>query len=404
VLTSYQRLRNQRPRFGQKYNIIGFDPRGVGNSGPSLNCFASVPQAGVSYWDRIDREDEFQWRTGPWLGVDDNMNNSPEIETGEKCYREGEGRLGHLPRELAQAEAMGKFCSKVYQGMDARYGGTVAVAQDMMHFLKLRATELKRDANNVAINFYGASYGTILGSTFAALYPSKVRRMVLDGVVDVKQWYSGRGFGDFSQTEKCVDSFFETCYAAGTKCAFKKQSKSPAEIKKRFENILADLDAFPILIADPAQVDIPSTFTLEKALGVIFDSLYAPRKSFPPLALILESLERRDLSAFMKKKNPSSGRPLPPHPPQTPPLIKQNMANLVIPVIDANGRYNITDLEMWKHYITTTKSSKYHTMKWIQGPPLQRALDLKAPKSQVLDCKIARLSSSPNPHSQSSSY
>ena len=35
------------------------------------------------------------------------------------------------------------------------------------------------------------SAGTLLGTTFATMYPDKIERMVLDGVVDAEQWYTG---------------------------------------------------------------------------------------------------------------------------------------------------------------------------------------------------------------------
>ena len=41
----------------------------------------------------------------------------------------------------------------------------------------------------------GFSYGTVLGATTAAMFPEKIDKMVLDGVVNSHQWYGGRSVG-----------------------------------------------------------------------------------------------------------------------------------------------------------------------------------------------------------------
>lgn len=42
------------------------------------------------------------------------------------------------------------------------------------------------------LSYYGISYGTQLGSTYAAMFPSRVRSMVLDAVLDPVAWTAGR--------------------------------------------------------------------------------------------------------------------------------------------------------------------------------------------------------------------
>lgn len=43
------------------------------------------------------------------------------------------------------------------------------------------------------LTYYGVSYGTQLGTTYAALFPDRVRAMVLDGVLDPEEWTVGHG-------------------------------------------------------------------------------------------------------------------------------------------------------------------------------------------------------------------
>lgn len=58
--------------------------------------------------------------------------------------------------------------------MIGRFVSTASVARDMLHIIeKLGEEKLK---------YWGFSYGTFLGVTFASLWPQKVGRMVLDGI------------------------------------------------------------------------------------------------------------------------------------------------------------------------------------------------------------------------------
>ncbi|MCH0542447.1 alpha/beta fold hydrolase [Streptomyces sp. MUM 203J] len=119
-----------------QYDVIGFDPRGVGASRPALNClpghFSPVRP------DSVPRDAE-------------------------------EERRG-AARAAAFARACGEKHGKLLPHMD-----TVSSARDM-------------DAIRVAlgaerINYLGYSYGTYLGAVYAKLYPQRVRRAVLDSVV-----------------------------------------------------------------------------------------------------------------------------------------------------------------------------------------------------------------------------
>ena len=73
------------------------------------------------------------------------------------------------------------------------------------------------------LSYLGFSYGTVLGATFAALYPEKIDRMVLDGVVDDRQYYDAEkdpAF-DVGDIDEALQICFEACHDAGPEaCAF----------------------------------------------------------------------------------------------------------------------------------------------------------------------------------------
>jgi pimeloyl-ACP methyl ester carboxylesterase len=128
---------------GAAYDWIGFDPRGVGASKPSLSC----------------DHDYAGYRRPEYV---------PTTAAIEKTW-------------LQRAEGYAKAC--------ARSGGA------LLHHLKTLDTvrdmeTLRMALGAMQINFYGFSYGSYLGQVYATRYPSRVRKMVLDGVVNpARVWY-----------------------------------------------------------------------------------------------------------------------------------------------------------------------------------------------------------------------
>ncbi len=128
---------------GDAYDWIGFDPRGVGSSIPALSC-----KPHYFHNDRPSYIPTSQALVNTWL-------------TMSKSY----------------AAACGAAQPALLQ-----HTKTIDSAKDMESIrLALSAPQ---------INYYGFSYGTYLGQVYSTLYPSHVRRMVLDSNVDPRRvWY-----------------------------------------------------------------------------------------------------------------------------------------------------------------------------------------------------------------------
>ncbi|SCK15486.1 MULTISPECIES: alpha/beta hydrolase [unclassified Streptomyces] len=123
---------------GSTYDWIGFDPRGVGASEPKITC-------------------------------------DPDYLYPAKARPDYVPRTAAQEREwLDRARAFADSCSRKY-GASLKHLGT----KDMAHDMDL----IRRALGQERINYLGYSYGTYLGSVYATLYPNRVRRMVLDGVV-----------------------------------------------------------------------------------------------------------------------------------------------------------------------------------------------------------------------------
>jgi len=84
-----------------------------------------------------------------------------------------------------------------------------------------------RDMNNIIsqlpkgtfTNIYNYGYATVLGATYAAMYPNSFDRMVMDGTVDAKKvWKSGdNDLVAVQDANKAVQAYFDSC-AASTPC------------------------------------------------------------------------------------------------------------------------------------------------------------------------------------------
>lgn len=177
------------------YEIVSFDPRGIGSSWPRANCFVR---------DTLARD---------------------AVLLELRGHGPLDGRGGNtIPYVLALQRAIGRRCqdaeeSSINGGQIMAYMGTPSVARDMIQMVdkiaELRARnggtrrhpshgggdqedrlELKRRRNQMdhdipRLQYIGYSYGTVLGNYFASLFPGRVGRIVLDGVVNTNDYSSG---------------------------------------------------------------------------------------------------------------------------------------------------------------------------------------------------------------------
>lgn len=205
-----RRLRDLVDKPGERhYEIISFDPRGVSNSWPVANSFPNIINRNV---------------------YDFESHGNGDIERGQAALAYG----------LALTAAFGHQCEAVDHreniGANANimsYMGTASVARDMVAMVdevhKLRKEILQHhdsshsghekqsllnlhpaeSAKNIQLDlprlqYIGFSYGTILGNSFASMFPRRVGRLVLDGVSNADDYVRGPvslpRYGSISET------------------------------------------------------------------------------------------------------------------------------------------------------------------------------------------------------------
>ncbi|KAJ4348554.1 uncharacterized protein N0V89_009931 [Didymosphaeria variabile] len=326
-------------KLGTSYNLIGFDPRGVNNSGPSLSCFPNDPASEELFASQIKRPIN---------------SKSPES----------------VVREFEIMGAWGDWCSNVHRNDSAKYASTVATATDMLNYAEKKAVAEGTKPEEAKLWYWGVSYGTVLGSTYAALFPDRIGRLILDGVVDVETYYKG-AWGDLSQSDEAVLSFATACQAAGKdKCAF--YSSTADEIAKRMRDVLEDLRTNPVPVADPAISPVPTLVTYEDISFTLFAGAYVPFKTFPMLAQIFADLEQRNGSSLALAVQA-----------QPPTALDYGGLLACMDNIKMPGVYNISTMELWEQHIEDLNNqSKWAGDPWASVALLCRKMDIVPPESQ----------------------
>ncbi len=221
-----------------RYDIIGFDPRGVVRSDPAT-CFATAQQEA----------------------------SSPLLRLAYPLTRP-QGRTF-----VREAVAFARQCTSTSPDR-FRHASTANVARD----LEL----LRRAVGDEKLTYAGYSYGTYLGATYARLFPDRVGRFVLDGTVDPKAW-SGTGRGDAAQWVPFGIRTRQGVGAWETFREFAKQCKAngPAQcsLAALGDPLTVATRTFDRLAASPVTVETPSgPLVIDQQIAVLlsFQALYDP--------------------------------------------------------------------------------------------------------------------------------
>ncbi|GJE95976.1 hypothetical protein PsYK624_121690 [Phanerochaete sordida] len=238
---------------GPAYDLVGFDPRGVGFTTPSLEVFHTAAEALAFYG------------AYPF-----NANES----------------IASFGRGYAQVQILGSLAAARASTV-AESVSTPAVAMDMLAISRAFGFE--------EVNYWGISYGTVLGATFAAMFPHNVGRFIIDGVVNSHEWYQGTDLSSLTFTDAALTSIYEACTAAGpSQCAI--WAPTASAIRARIDALLASLHVAPVPVFDD-----PSTGSGVVDYATLVQQLlavaYQPYASAPGAAQAVLALERGYASA-----------------------------------------------------------------------------------------------------------
>lgn len=172
----------------ERYDLVSWDPRGVGAS-EGVRC-------------RSDKE----------IQASESVDITPDTPTEEKAY-------------FQDAADFGKGCEKD-AGRLLAHVSTTDTARDM---------DLMRQVlGDSKMHYFGISYGTELGGVYAHLFPKNVGRVILDAVVDPSAGTVGHAENQARGFQRALDAYL------------KSTGQDPAEGSRKIADLLERIDADPL--------------------------------------------------------------------------------------------------------------------------------------------------------------
>ncbi|EXJ79693.1 hypothetical protein A1O3_07975 [Capronia epimyces CBS 606.96] len=266
------------------FEILSFDPRGVAFSTPSLACFQddaarlSLSVFGVGAGSLEASRDALNVK---W-GIDESL--------GRLCESASNGHFpdGSNIRQFVSTALAVRDMVEIVDQVDAHLRKEVSLGRTRLNDRQTVMAVGPKPKDPALLNYWGLSYGTYLGNTFASMFPERVGRMVLDGVVDADDYTATGWTTNLQDNNQTWIKFFEFCFEAGSKCAlFDPLALGPEEIRDKVDVFLAGLKDNPIPLIRDGNAYLLTYFELKSS---IHECSYLPNLLWPLLAVLLQSL------------------------------------------------------------------------------------------------------------------
>jgi hypothetical protein len=128
------------------------------------------------------------------------------------------------------------------------------------------------------------------------MFPDRVGRVVLDGVVDADYYVSPAWSDSLRDTDTILESFHTYCHSAEEQCALYRKGDKVADIKDRFQGVLAKIKKDPIISAGQPS-SVPYVLYESDIRHTLFSTMYAPTATFPYIANFLNQLHNGEFGA-----------------------------------------------------------------------------------------------------------
>jgi pimeloyl-ACP methyl ester carboxylesterase len=235
----------------ERFDLVGFDPRGVGATTPAIDCYDPT---GTTAGDKVFAR----------LGT-----VAPQLDAGDtralvdRCAEGSGGR-----------SALGQV-------------GTRTAASDM--------DVLRAVLGEEKLTFLGQSYGTRLGTVYAEQFPEHVRAMVLDGAFDPNLGKSDRLLASYGGFQVAFEAMAASC-AAGPDCPL---GTDASAWTTRFQAIMQPLVHDPVPAGD-------ELVGFDAALGGVMAGLYTP-EAWPTIISGLREVEAGRGDQLLQLSNAIAG-------------------------------------------------------------------------------------------------
>lgn len=218
-----------------RFDVVGIDPRAVGGS-IMANCFDNPQEA---------------------LDAINIRPNAPVRGDEERAMLD------------VGASVLAQACSRP-ENVIARHASTANTARDL--------DVMRRAVGDDKISYYGISYGSVLGQTYADMFPDRIRALAIDGIVDLPDWYGTNDNADENlfvrtqsaqATDDALVELLRRCdEAAVWQCPLSGLPGSSMDYYLRVKDSLANK---PVVVPDP--LGGPDNVVDDRVFAVLVASL-----------------------------------------------------------------------------------------------------------------------------------
>jgi pimeloyl-ACP methyl ester carboxylesterase len=208
-----------------KLGVLTFNPGGPG--GPGASMLAAGAAADLFGPELLDRFDVVSFDPRG-TGGSSQLDCGPVLRPGVPVFPRTKAQYDEL---VAASRSLGEAC--------------LAKNGELMRHLDTRTAARDLDSIRAALgvrklSYFGPSYGSYLGTTYAQLFPHRIDRMVLDGIVDHAQGSTGFVLSEAREMERAFDRMAAWC-AATPACALHGQN-----VGKVYDAVVRRADRKPL--------------------------------------------------------------------------------------------------------------------------------------------------------------
>lgn len=254
------------------YDIIGFDPRGVGSS-TAITCSS-----------------------------DDDSSSSPAEPSVSGTPSAGSTLSAGTASGGESYEEWAESTRQSFQELSKQCGSNTEPAALLDHVDTVSAARdldiLRALAGQEKLNYLGFSYGTYLASVYAETFPGNTGRIVLDGAIDPSLSLAEQGLGQAKGFEQALRTYVDYCQSSSG-CPLSGGTDAGVQ---QIRDLITSANSTPLATGDPKR-----TVTGADIVTALSEYLYTTEQNWPPLTKALDqAINHRDGSAFAASEEQDS--------------------------------------------------------------------------------------------------